>query len=69
MYVLKVADELNNITLDDNDKITLSTCTNDENNIDTIIPTLLFTIPCGLLFLCLMSLMIYTLLKPLFINK
>ena len=42
----------------------------DENNcnIDIIIPALLFTIPCGLSFLCLISFMVYTLVKPL-INK
>ena len=43
----------------------------DENKnyeIDIIIPALLFTIPCGLSFLCLISLMVYTLIKPLF-NK
>ena len=56
-----------NIT-DDYDNMTLCNCTNTENNIDIIIPALLFTIPCGLSFLCLMSLMVYTLIKPLF-NK
>ena len=44
-------------------------CTDNENNIDIIKSTLLFTIPCGLSFLCLMSLMVYTLIKPLFNNK
>ena len=43
----------------------LSNCTNNENNIDINIPTLLLTIPCGLSFLCLMILMVYTLIKPL----
>ena len=43
-------------------------CTDSENDIDIIIPALLFTIPCGLSFLCLISLMVYTLIKPL-INK
>ena len=42
---------------------------NPENNIHRIIPTLLLTIPCGLSFLCSMSLMVYTLIKPLFNNK
>ena len=45
-----------------------SNCTINGTNIDIIIPTLLLTIPCGLSFLCLMSLMVYTLTKPL-INK
>ena len=37
-------------------------------DIDIIIPALLFITPCGLSFLCLISLMVYTLIKPL-INK
>ena len=44
-------------------------CTINENNFDLIIPTLLITILCGLSFLCLMSLMMYTLIKPLINNK
>ena len=52
----------------DNDKMTLCNCTDNENNIDIIKPVLLFKIPCGLSFLCLISLMVYTLVKP-FINK
>ena len=44
-------------------------CTNNENNIDINRPTLLLTIPCGLSFLCLMSSMVYNLIKPLFNNK
>ena len=47
-------------------KITLSNCTDNENNIDIIIPALSFTIPCGPSFLCLISLMVYNLIKPLF---
>ena len=45
-----------------------SNCTNNENILDIFITALLFTIPCGLSFLCLMSLMVYTLIKPL-LNK
>ena len=52
----------------DNDKIT-NNCTNNENIIDITLPTLLITIPCGLSFLCLMSLMVYTSIKTLFNNK
>ena len=37
----------------------------NENKIDIIIPTLLLTISCGLSFLCLLSLIVYTLIKPL----
>ena len=62
MNIIKVTD-LDNITEYDN-----TTDTND-CNIDIIIPALLFTIPCGLSFLCLVSLMVYTLIKPLFTKK
>ena len=62
MNIINVTD-LDNITEYDN-----TTDTND-CNIDIIIPALLFTIPCGLSFLCLMSLMVYTLIKPLFNKK
>ena len=47
----------------------LNNCTDNENNVDIIIPTILLTIPCGLSILCLMRLMVYTLKKPLFNNK
>ena len=59
-------DDYNNIT--DYDNIT-SNCTDSENDIDIIIPTLLFTIPCGISFLCLIGLIVYTLIKPLFNKK
>ena len=60
MYITNDTDDYDNIS---------SICTNNENNIDIIIPALLFTIPCGLSFLCLMSLMVYTLLKHFFNEK
>ena len=56
MNITNITDDYDNITEYDN-------C-----NIDIIIPALLFTLPCGLSFLCLISLMVYTLVKPL-INK
>ena len=64
MYIKTVTDydkmtECYNITLSSN-------CTMNEINIDIIIPALLFTIPCGQSFLCLISFMVYTLIKPLF---
>ena len=65
MYVLNVTD-LNNSN--DYDNIT-DNCTINESSIDILLPTLLLTIPCGLSFLCLVSLMVYTLFKPLFNNK
>ena len=56
MYITNITDDYNNTT-------DINNC-----NIDIIIPTLLFTIPCGLSFLCLISLMVYSLVKPL-MNK
>ena len=65
MNIINVTD-LDNIT--DYDDTSSCNCTDSENDIDIIIPALLFTIPCGLSLICLMSLMVYTLIKPL-INK
>ena len=59
---------ITNIT-DDYDNISICNCTNNENDIDIIIQALIFTIPCGLSFLCLISFMVYTLIKPLFNKK
>ena len=61
MYVLNITEGYDNITL--------TNCTDNENNIDIHIPTLLITIPCGVSFLCLLSLMLYSLIKPLITNK
>ena len=63
MYITRITDDYDNITQYDN--------TTDTKNckIDINIPALLFTIPCGLSISCLISLMVYTLVKPLFINK
>ena len=44
-------------------------CTNSENIMDIIIPSLLLTIPFCLSFLCLSSLMVYTLITPVITNK
>ena len=57
MYIATVTDEYDNMTP--------SNCTDDEYIIDLIKPTLIFTFPCGLSFLCFMSLIVYTLMKPL----
>ena len=60
---------ITNITDDYNDTISIiNKCTNDDNNIEIIIP-LITIIPCSLPILCLMSLMVYTLIKPLFNKK
>ena len=63
MNITNITGDYGNITEFDN--------TSDINdcNIDIIIPALLFIIPCGLSFLCLISLMVYTLIKPLFNEK
>ena len=59
---------ITNITDDYNETLSKNNnCTNKDNNIEIIIP--LFTIiPCSLSFICLLSFMAYTLIKPL-INK
>ena len=44
-------------------------CTTKENNFYIFIPISLLTKPCGSSFLCLTSLMIYTLTKPLITNR
>ena len=57
-----------NITNDYNDTL-ISNCTDiDENDDDIIIKAMMFVIPSGILFLFLMSIITYTLVKPLF-NK
>ena len=55
--------------MDDCDSITSTNCTDNYYNIDKIIPTLLFKIPCGISFLCLMSSMIYISIRPVITNK
>ena len=65
MYVKDITDDYNNNT----DLNFTKNCTNNEDNFDIIIPTILLTILCGLSFLCLMSLMVYILIKTLFNNK
>ena len=54
---------ITNIT--DYDNMTTNNCTQNENDIDIFISALSLTVPGGLLFLCLISFMVYTLLKPL----
>ena len=56
MNITNITD-LDNITEYDNNTTDINDC-----NIDIIIPALLFTIPCGLSFICLISLMVYTLI-------
>ena len=72
MYIANVTNDYDYITSSnytDYDIMTLTNFTNNENNIDIIIPTLLLTIPCGLSLLCLMSLVVFTLIRIFFNNK
>ena len=60
---------ITNITDNYNDTLWLNNnCTNNDNNIEIIIP-LITIIPCGISLICLISLMVYTLIKPLFSKK
>ena len=61
---------ITNVT-DDYDNLTLCNCTNNDNNdtnIEIVIP-LFAIIPCGISFICLISLMVYTLIRPLIRKK
>ena len=68
MYITNITD-YDNMTHDYNNTSSINNnCTNSENNIEIIIP--LFTIiPCGMSVICLISFMVYTLIKPLFNKK
>ena len=68
MYIANVTDYG---IITDSDNITLCNCTNNENidtNMEIIIP-LITIIPFGMSLICLISLMVYTLIKALFIKK
>ena len=66
MYVINVTD-YDKMTNNCNESLSINNnCTNNENDIDIISPTLLLKIPCGLSFLSLMGVTIYTLSKTLF---
>ena len=71
MYATSITDYDNTTDYDNftNDYNITDKCTINKNNSDRNIPTLLLTIPCGLSFLGLISLMIYTLIKPLITNE
>ena len=72
MYISNITDDYNdtittNITNGYNETLS-SNCTNSENNMEIVIP--LFTIiPCGMSLVCLISLMVYTLIKTLMRKK
>ena len=59
--------DYDNITYS-NGVVTLTNCTNCENNIEIVISSITI-IPCGISLICLISLMVYTLIKPLFNKK
>ena len=66
MNVTNITDDYDNITSINStgfDNMTVFICTNNEKKIDIIITTILITIPCGISFSCLMSFMVYTLIK------
>ena len=55
---------ITNVTDDYNDTLSLNkNCTNNDNNVE-IVKRLNTIIPCGLSLICLLSLMVYTLIKP-----
>ena len=62
MYIANVTDDYND-TLSINNN-----CTNIDNNIEIVIP-LITIVACGLSLICFISLMVYTLVKPLLIKK
>ena len=52
-------------TDDYNDTLSINNnCTNNNDNIEIILP-LIAILPCGMSLICLISLMVYTLVKPL----
>ena len=56
MYLTNITNDYDNITEYDN--MTLCNYTKNENDIDIIIPAILLITPCGISFLCLISLMV-----------
>ena len=68
MYISNVTNDHDNIR--DNDNITFTNCTNTENEYVIIIfKLLLLSKPSSILLFSLKSLMVNTLIKPLFNNK
>ena len=62
MYTTKITDDYND-TLP-----IIIVCTNNETNIEIVIP-IITIIPCGMSLICSISLMAYTLVKPLLRKK
>ena len=60
---------ITNFTDDYNDTLSINNnYTNDDNNIEIVIPPIM-VVPCGMSLTCLISLMINTLVNPLFNKK
>ena len=61
---------ISNITdiIHDYNSTLTSNCTDNDNNIEIAIP-LITIVPCGMSLICLISFMVYTLIKPLFNKK
>ena len=70
---MNITEDYDNITssnFTDYDNITFTNCTNNENeDLNIIFKYLLLSIPSSILLFSLISLMVYTLIKPLFNNK
>ena len=67
MYITNFTNVHDKITSNNYDQLTLCNCTSNDN-IDTkieIVISLFTIIPCGMSLICLISLMVYTLMKPL----
>ena len=62
MYITNITDDYN-VTLSIN-----KNCTNNDYNIEIVI-LLITIVPCGMSLICLLSLMVYTLSKPLIGKK
>ena len=60
MHITNITNDYDNIT--DYDNMVSTNCTNNENNVEIVIP-LITIIPCGMSLICLISLMAYTSFK------
>ena len=70
MNVTNITADYNNITNDYDNISSISNCTNTENeDMNIIFKYLLLSIPSSILLFSIISLMIYTLIKPLINNK
>ena len=71
MYISNITNDYDNITSSNYtnyDIMTKTNCTNNDKKIEIVIH-LTTIIPCALSLICLISLMVYTLIKPSFKKK